>query len=348
MTRRGRLCVLAVGLVMLTVPLAGTARAADPSTVKVGDAAEAWYATPIGGSCLIASLCPTLNSGGDPAGSLQVAATAGQEAARTYVRPDLGSLPSGAEATAGTLTLPISSTGTSNASASSVQVCLATAAFKAGASGSTDPAPAIDCQVSQKAVVGTKSLTVSLAPFLAAWAGGRTDYGLALVPDLTGASGAPTWHLSLDGSSEPGVAHPSATLELTYAAAIGSAPANGVPSVPAGVAPVSTSPVAASGPALSLPAVAPAIASGVPTAQASVLPSVAPIQQAAGLPAAPTAQNFLPAASTGKGFQYPVTMLLPLALGGGLFFIIRLLLSDATPRRRPVLDTYLTTSEDLQ
>src|SRR5207244_8268599 len=111
-----------------------------------------------------------------PAGALHVGLSAGVEDARTYLKLDLGPVPSDATLTGGTLTLPIApaADGTSSPEAAKVVVCFATAPF-AASQGSPAPPPAVDCTTSapaQFAAGPPPVLTVDLAPFASRWAAG--------------------------------------------------------------------------------------------------------------------------------------------------------------------------------
>lgn len=358
--RRRLVLVAAVGGVAALSVIFGVGASAAGTTAKVGDAAEAWYYTGAVGSCSSPVGCPPVSapSGvGYPSGTLHVAVAAGQMTDTTYLQPDLASLPSGETAVSGTMTLPLytaSGGGSYNTSAATMEACLATKSFKDGTEGSTDTPPAIDCSVKSPVQVGTNAFTLKLDPFLAAWNNGQPEYGIALIPDPAQTTAASDWHVTFDGRRLSGTQPITSTVTLQPAAdqsasgdtSLGStAPGSGSGSGTGGGTVSAAPPSAVAGPS---PAASPTAMAALPTDQglpSTVSPqSASPIVAGGSAPAASGAQPAAggtlqtePAAATGGGgFQYPEVMLLPLAFAGGLIFVVRLLTSDATPKRRPV------------
>lgn len=324
---------------------------AQSATATVADSAEAWYATPPVGTCSSPVGCPPLPVAAYPANTLHVGVLAGRTTAVTYVQPDLGDLPPGETATAGVMTLPlatVSGNGNSNDSAAAIEACLAAGPFSDGTQGSTAAPPPTDCSVNTTVKNGSTSFTLDLTPFLAAWNAGRPEYGIALVPDPARTGPTSTWHVAFNGRELPGAPHITSTLSLSAAPtpAPGGAPPPAA-SVPSGAGGgtstaggsafpsaggtaaalgVVPSPAGALVPAVALPAAKPAAA--VPTL-APEAPAAKPAGQAGRAVLAPTV-------AASKGFRYPEVMLLPLAFAAALVFVLRVLTSDATPRRNPV------------
>lgn len=319
----------------------GTAFAANGPTV-VGDSAEAWYASTPVVNCASAIGCPPVAPPATttyPANTLHVGVSNGEESARTYLQPDLSGIPASETAIAGTMTLPLATlagSGNSNTSAAAIEACLVTAAFTDGVQGSTGAQPQTDCTVHQAVKVGQQAFTLDLTPFLAAWSGGVPEYGIALIPDLTGTTALTNWQVAFNGRKLKGAPHIASALTLassgtasggTFAGAAGSgnSAAGGLSS------PTSS---AAAPPVTSLPANS-SLNLGLPSAAAGTVPATsgqAPVV-AAGAPARPTTEASGPQLLRNAGFQYPEAMLLPLGFLVGLALVVKLLTTDATPSR---------------
>lgn len=326
----------------------GSAFAASGPTV-VPDSAEAWYASTPVVNCASPVGCPPVAppaTNSYPANTLHVGVSNGQETARSYVQPDLSGIPISQMAISGTMSLPlatIAGSGNSNTSSASLEACLATAAFPDGVQGSTGAEPKIDCSVHAKVKVGKKAFTLDLTPFLAAWNAGLPEYGIALIPDLTGASPLTSWQVAFNGRKLKGATHISSALTLTSAGSSGTTP-GGTFTGSSG-----TGPSASAGSGLSLPSgsTGSSAATGLP-ASSSLNLGTLPNSAAGALPttsgqapvlagpasARPTIQAGGPQLIRNAGFQYPEAMLLPLAFLVGLVLVVKLLTGDATPSRR--------------
>lgn len=310
-------------------------------SIQAGDAAEAWYQTTESTLCSSPVGCPpvSLPTGSYPKDTLHVGVSGGIETAATYLLPDLSAYLGGALPAAGTMTLPVATiagNGTSNPAAATIRACLSKAPFKDGTQGSTSPPPATDCSVHGRLVRDSSGsdFTLDLSPFLEAWSTGTPDYGIALIPDPNSTGPTTSWHVAFDGRNLAGAAHISSTFTPAPTA-------SSTPAPPAGLPP-SSSPVPAAPTAVPSPSAGPAplvtpSSPAVPSNAAASLPALAGVGSPA--PAAgsgtgtssPAAGQF--ASTTTRGFQYPEILLLPLVLAAGALAVIRLLTSDATPRR---------------
>jgi hypothetical protein len=287
---------------------------------RVGDTAEAWYATPAGSLCIplvgclplpLAVALPSPLS--FPAGTLHVGVTLGSESARAYVVPDL---PSDAARLplSGSSILPVDNSplaGTLDLGSSRIKACLTTGRVPAQAQAkavSAGSPPAIDCKVSTPARydAALKEFRVDLTPFLAKWRHGRPNRGIALVPGLAGASRLAEWQVALDGK---GAASP------TIYSVLASFGAGGTPVTPT---PSTTAPpVAASPPAINVPL--PGVTGIVPPAAP---PAIASPAQAAVYLVRPTR------------FRYPAIFIAPLAILAGAIFFGRLFTASSVRPRR--------------
>ena len=320
--RRGRaagLLVAALAPLCWLAAATGPAHAAvrdaagDTQTVTVADAAEAWYADSPIDICTTPLGCPPspAPSSPYPADTLHVGVAGGQESARTYLLPDLSSLPFDATIIGGEMTLPVAAAtgdGTVSADAAKIRACLATKPVVDGTQGSTSTPPAINCDISATpAYDGTHNLfTLDLQPFIDAWSGGQPRFGIALVPDKS-TQPSDAWHVTFNGRKRSGSGHISSSIKVRI-----SPPTEAV--VPA-------SPAVPAAPAPSVPLPAPAAA-----APPAAPPVVAPTQQQ------PQTIQTQPVALS-QPFQYPLAFLLPLALLAGAVFFARLFTRDATPLR---------------
>lgn len=355
--RRRRLTVLILaGGFGLSGLLFAIQASADSSSATVGDAAEAWYNTSPLGSCSSPIGCPPVTAPSAfsyPSGTLHVAVATGQMTATTYIQPDLTSLPAGEQAVSGTMSLPLdtdSSSGSYNPSSATIVACLATKSFPDGTEGSANQPPGTNCNVTAPVQVGTNSFTLKLDPFLAAWNGGQPEYGIALIPDPANTSASSTWHVTFDGRRLAGTTHVSSALILAPAApgstASGSAGAadtgsatssGGTVSAPSAASPAPSAPSPAADAGGLTSNASPA--SGAQASSPLIAGGAAQTPAASGQAASPNStQNFAPetAAASRGGFQYPEVMLLPIAFAAGLVFVVRMLTSDATPKRKPV------------
>jgi len=286
------------------------AAAAGPTAV-VSDSAEAWFATASTDPCSLVTGCPqgTL-ADAFPAGTLHVASDGGQEAARSYLVPDLSGLPPGATVLGGLMTIPLAAdpqSGTVAADYAEVKACLVTQPVTDAVYGSTATPPAIDCSVTTPAAYSAAAgtLTVDLGMFATAWASGRPEYGVALVPDTPTGPANASWHIALNGRQRAGVGHVRVELSYQPAAAAPSAPTPATSvAPPVRVAPVPP-PAAAPLPALTAPPVA---------------PQVAPPPATSGVTVAPR----LRAAAFTRVSHYPLPFVLALVLAAGAMVLARM------------------------
>jgi hypothetical protein len=288
-------------------------------TATVADTSEAWYANSPVDLCTTPLGCPPQQAPTSPypADTLHVGAAGGQETARTYVLPNLLTLPYGATAISGVMTLPVDSANTDGSVApdsATMLACLATAPFTDGTAGAAGAAPKIDCKTSVKAEYDAKKIqfTVDLLPFLKAWSAGTPSLGIALVPDPSKTSPTETWHVTINGRKLAGKPHISSV--ITYQ------PPPPTPTGGTGTqqAPAPTPPKV-NPPPVSVPNVPPST-----TTPDQPAPVVAPSQAPA-----PVAQ---PVAFS-RPFQYPLAFLAPIGLLIGIAFFARLFTRDPLPRR---------------
>jgi len=310
---------------LLTTPAGAVSQQASQqssseATATVADVAEAWYSASPFDACTTPLGCPPpqVPTSPYPADTLHVGVAGGQETARTYVQPDLLSLPLGATATSGLMTLPVdtnSTEGTVSPDQAQILACLVAAPFTDGTAGSASAPPKTDCSTSVRPVYDAKKFvfTLDLTPFLKAWASGKVSFGIALVPNVSKLGPTDSWHVTINGHKLKGRPHVQSRITYTKPPPISSG-SDGVTSTPA--APPTTSGV--NPPPVSAPDT-PATTAGAP----APAPVVAPTQQPA-----PQAQ---PVAFSQK-FQYPLAFLAPIALLVGALFFIRLFTRDAAPR----------------
>ena len=286
--RRAGLAALAIAL---AVGVAGAPAHGDDATGAPSQVA--WYS--MSPTCTLPLGCTPLAAPSRyPAGTLQVGVTAGVEDARTYLKLDLGAIPTDASVTSATLTLPVGSSGdgTSSPDTAQLAVCPATAPFTAG-EGQTSSPPPVDCTAAVKATYAAGPpavFTVDIAPLVSKALAG-SDNGIALMA-APGTAPGTSWH----------VAFPARGIS----AAISFEPA-AIESLDTSAEPDFSSDVVSS-------AVEPAFTS--PLTAALVTPP----------PASPAAavvtQSKLPATVqpvtvvSGPGFAYPVIMVLPLLIIG--------------------------------
>lgn len=276
---------------------------AHQSVTTVPDASEGWYASAPINTCALPPGClPALPISPYPAGTLHVGAALGSETYRTYVQPDLSRLPPGAVATHGTMTLPVSNSlldGTLNAAGARLLACLATQPFTPGAVASTQRQPAVDCLISTPPRYDAKKseLSIDLTPFLTAWAHGRADDGIAVVPSPSELGQSDIWQLSIAGRGAKSGPRVRSTLTYTIRRSVG--PSATAPPPPVAIV---TRPTGQLPPVATVPAVPPAPAPQVASPSQPMVETAAPL-------------------IARRGFQYPLAFLLPLALlAGGMYF----------------------------
>jgi hypothetical protein len=329
MTRRPPRMLATLLLVLLSgvVPFTATspASAGDRTQAVSGDLAEAWYVVTPVAACQAPVGCPPVTAPVQqafPAGTYHEEVSGGVEHARAYVIPDLSRLPDGAADVTARLVLPIDASagaGTVAPDSATLAACLVTSPVLDGIYGSTDPPPTVDCKHVAPVAIATQPVlaaVVDLRPLIGLWRSGMPQQGVALLPAESTSPGA-TWALTFQAHGRAGVPHPSTLLSWTTA---GSA--------------TDDQPAPAPSPA----AVAALVPGFVPTG-APVLPEISapqpptpPVPQPAAAPASPLGYA-VPAAFRPYHFEYPVVMLLPLALATAGLFLVRTLLRDAAPRR---------------
>jgi len=301
-----------------TAPLAWLsavpASGAQATTVTIQDRAEGWYASAPVGLCSSPLGCPPSQAPTSPypADTLHVGVAGGQETARTYLVPDLSSLPLGATPQSGVMTLPVATQtgdGTVAESSAKLLACLAKAPVLDGTAGSSATPPAIDCGTAEGLVFNAakETFTLDLTPFLAAWAHGAAEDGIVVMPSRT-SQPTDVWHVAFNGHKRAGTAHVASSVSLSDEGSSLPAP---VPSAPAPAAPA-PAPIA------------------MPAAPAQgVVPAAPPVVAGNPQPAPQAYQQV----SFSRPFQYPMAFLLPIALLAGAVFFGRLFTRDATPVR---------------
>ncbi|HWA67741.1 MAG TPA: hypothetical protein VG899_15375 [Mycobacteriales bacterium] len=305
---------LLVGAAASAFPVTDTGQPAS-KTVMVADSAEGWYAPSIINLCALPVGCPpALPLSLYPANTLHVGVLLGQQTAQTYLEPDLGSLPAGADVRRATMTLPLASgatAGNESPASATAEACLVTSAFADGAAGTPATLPAVNCANAAKLHydAAKNDFTVDLTPFVAAWAKGEPEDGIAILAGPGKIALTAAWSVAFDGRKLAGAPHISTSIEF------------------------------APGPDESGPAGSPS-ASPSPTATAAAPPqltlppgdSTVPVQPAAPDIAAPATTATTPVAFS-RGFKYPMAFLFPIALLAVAVFLTRLFTSDATPMR---------------
>jgi hypothetical protein len=306
---------------LLTAPAEAVPQQAQAGPTRtVGDSAEAWYASEPVDICTTPLGCPPQQAPTSPypANTLHVGVAGGRETARTYVLPDLLSLPLGATLTGGVMTLPVdtaSTDGTLSADQAQLLGCLVSEPFIDGTAGSSGAAPKANCGVSARPVYDAKknAFTLDLTPFVKAWSAGQPPFGIALVPNPKQVSPTAAWHVTINGRKLAGRPHVQSVITFTPPPAstsngIGTTTAPPPPSTPANA------------PSVSVPNLSPST-----TTATAPPPVVAPTQ-----PTTPVAQQ--PVAYS-QSFKYPLAFLAPLALLIGALFFTRLFTRDPLPRR---------------
>ena len=283
---------------MVFVPL-GDARAETTTTATTD---EAWYRPPP--TCVLPIGCGPTDAvppvSQYPAGTLHVGVTVGVEDSRTYLKLDLGAVPTGARLRDGTVTIPVApaSDGTASPETAQAIACWVNAPFTP-VEGSFAPPPSVDC--SNPAPVSYEPgppavAVVDLGGFAPRWATGEANNGIALIP--TPGQAATTWHIAFSARTRTGSDVPPARVELEF----DPAPSPPAPEIAPPVVEEPSFVDFGADTGLSIPV--PAL---IPPAPAS--PAAAIIAQAE----AP--ESFAPVFVTGgPGFAYPVVMAVPLVL----------------------------------
>lgn len=309
---------LPLGWLAMAPASAALMGSSDQRTATVADSAEAWYASSPIDICSTPLGCPPAQvpTSPYPANTLHVGVAGGQETARTYLAPNLLTLPFGATFVSGTMTLPVTtdnSAGTTSPDTAKIQACLAAAPIADGTEGSTQAPPKTDCKTSAPLKYDAKKavFTLDLSKFLTAWSHGTPELGLALLPASAGPTDA--WHVSFNGKKFSG-AHIGSTIVYTPPPPITNPV--GQTTAPPPVTPPATTPVPQTPPSVSLPAPTTATAPVSPP-QVATPTAAPPVQQVA----------------LSQQFQYPLAFLLPIALLAGGVFFIRLFTRDPMPVR---------------
>ena len=303
--RRPLLVLIVLGA-LIFVPLGG----ARAETTTAATTEEAWYtAVP---TCALPTGCGPTDALPPvpryPPGTLHVGVAAGFEESRTYLKLDLGGIPTGGKVRGGTLTIPIAppQDGSVAPETAQISVCWVNVAFTQ-VEGSVAPPPSIDCSNPAPAtfVPGPPAaLTVDLANFAARWAVGEPNNGIAIVPAAVRTPNS-TWHVAFSTRTRTGSDVPAARASLDYD------PAPPLPA-PEPIAPVVEEP------AFVDIAIDPGFGSDIPAlvAPPPASPAVAIVAQA------DAPETVAPVfVTSGPGFAYPVVLGMPLillALGGYL------------------------------
>lgn len=313
----------------------GASSAAGGSAV--GDAAEAWYDTSPVTSCSSPIGCPPVTTSlpAYPAGTLHVGVVVGAETSRTYLLPDLSRYLGSTLPSAGTMNLPlatVSGNGNADPAAATIEACLSTGTFADGTAGSTGTPPAVDCSVHSVASFDGSRFTLDLGPFLAAWRTGMPVRGIALLPDTAGGAPAATWQVALDGRNLAGAAPITSSFSAAAPVVAPTVPA----SLPGDGSTKTISRLSGSTPPPAI-AVSPGDVASPPVGPTPSAPELAAplsaIENSTSAARSATATATAPARGGRGGFQYPEILLLPLVMAIAVLLVIRLLTSDATPKR---------------
>lgn len=213
--------------------------------------AEAWYQLASVNTCSLPTGCADVPAPTTPhlpvdpsayeAGTLHIGWAGGVETARTYLKLQRAKTATAGTVLAASLRLPVLTapqTGTLLLDNAGIKACLVTEPFTDGVDGATSVPPAIDCSVSQPLELSGDAFTLDLAPFLAAWAKGKHDNGIALTP-FTSSDPTSPWHVALpgrnfaDGTAIAGI--------LRYRPAV--ATTAGQPAAPTSAAGIATTPL---------------------------------------------------------------------------------------------------------
>lgn len=322
--------VAVAGLLGSLPALVWAADATAAGTQEVDIEAQAWYRTPVD-TCELPIGCPpepAPNAASTyPQGTLHIALDAGQPAAHAYLKPDLESVPLGAELSSGKLTLPLSedpSSGNAAVATARVVGCLVTEPITDGVEGGLTKPPAYDCDQARSAAEPGKdaqAFTMDLAPFLDAWNEGLPPLGIALVPAPDRAPES-SWQVTFNGKDTEASPRASVSVSFDEQATGGETASPPLPREPVAV-PDSSGPEA---PPPAEPGIgeAPKVADAPPAETgASPEPEVGPEQQAA----APRLVNM-------PWYTHGGVVYLPLALIAGIAAVARTLTRPVSPRPR--------------
>lgn len=215
--------VAAASLIGSALVLAVASPVSAMDTEKVGIDAQAWYITPVT-ACTLPVGCPPEPAPQSvslyPKGTLHIAVEGGQSAAHAYVKPDLTSIPAGANLRAGTMTLPVTQDlpfGNARVESAAIVGCLITEPITDGVEGGITDPPAYDCEQASspaKSRKDAKSFTLDLAPFLRLWSAGTPALGIALVP-APGQAPDANWQATFNGKGSE--ATPRISANISYA-----------------------------------------------------------------------------------------------------------------------------------
>jgi hypothetical protein len=318
----GAVSALALALLPLGAAHAALIDESRTATATVGDVAEAWYADAPIDLCTTPLGCPPAEvpSSPYPADTLHVGVAGGQESARTYLVPDLVSLPFGATVLGGTMTLPVAAEtedGTQSPESAHIVACLAVAPVTDGVEGSTAEPPKVDCKTSSPLTYDAQNGTfsVELTPLLSATSG-LLPYGIALVPDRAKTAVTDAWHVTFNGRGRPKVKHIASLVSFQRPVV--------QPPPPAGH---SDDGSVVTDPTVGQPPAGPVTGIGLPD------PVQQPVDGSPPQVAPPTSAPAAQPVAFSREFQYPMAFLLPLALLAGAVFFVRLFTRDATPMR---------------
>ena len=311
-------------------PAVAALAAPSSGTVTAEPGAEAWYrSTP---SCALPTGCVDATGAPSPypAQTLHVGVVGGPEETRTYLRLDLGALPSGTKPNGGTLLLPVApeADGTRAPDTATIQACAVTGEVE-DADGSFAPPPEVDCeQASVPAVFvpaegeNPAAFTVDLATLAAAWQDQGTPGALALLPAAETAPPA-NWHVAFSQRERTGDGVSPITAAVSFVSDAVDTSLSDAPVVEP--PPFAAAPAFESAPSFDSGA---SFASPALTVEAPLVPQ--PAAQAAPAPAtAPVQQQVVPVASVvPTDFRYPGVFLLPLLVAVALGWLGRALTRD--------------------
>jgi hypothetical protein len=295
-----------------------------PATPVVADAptsvtfqAEAWYQPDP--ACTTPAGCATAPppSSPYPAGTLHVAADAGQETARSYLALAPTFVPSGATLTSAQLIIPVDADTTANGSlqpdTATLQACVSFQPVTS-AEGSFSEPPSTDCSHAVALHYGASpqpTFSADVTPLLAgapvALANGAVS--LAILPAAP--APAASWHVVFSTHDRASPPTPPASLLLSFTSGVSTGIVTPVTSQGVG----NTSTVTVRPPDFSVPSVPPTV-SRRPTA-----PSLAP-QIANQQPVAAVQTPRLIA------YQYPEALLIPFALALLGWVIVKVMTGD--------------------
>lgn len=204
MTKRAFLiaCAVVIALVPFFGPGASLAAVGEAEEIDALPSKEAWHHNAPG--CMSFVDCSALPPANPyPEDTLHVAASRGQETARTYLA--FPALPLGAVLEEARLTLPVDTDpgkGSVTPAAANMVACLTEATFKP-VKGSVEKPPKVDCKVREHAKYSPKRevFTVDLSRLVKVWdPSGRM--ALALLPAERDEANNDTWHVVFPAAGE--------------------------------------------------------------------------------------------------------------------------------------------------